>query len=54
MNRVLLKSSAFVRSAQRVLKKNPNLAMDIQTTLELLSENAFHPLLRTHKLIRKP
>ncbi|WP_328983434.1 type II toxin-antitoxin system RelE/ParE family toxin [Thiorhodovibrio winogradskyi] len=50
MNRLLIKSSAFVRTAKRVLKKNPNLAMDIQTTLELLAEDAFHPSLKTHKL----
>lgn len=50
MNRLLIKSSAFVRTAKRVLKKNPNLAVDIQTTLELLAEDAFHPSLRTHKL----
>lgn len=50
MNRLLIKSTAFVRTAKRILKKNPNLATDIQTTLELLSEDAFHPSLRTHKL----
>jgi len=50
MNRLLIKSSAFVRTAKRVLKKNPNLAVDIQATLELLAEDAFHPSLRTHKL----
>ncbi|QEP43930.1 type II toxin-antitoxin system mRNA interferase toxin, RelE/StbE family [Ectothiorhodospiraceae bacterium BW-2] len=50
MNRLLIKSTAFVRTAKRVLKKNPNLAVDIQTTLELLSEDAFHPSLKTHKL----
>jgi mRNA-degrading endonuclease YafQ of YafQ-DinJ toxin-antitoxin module len=50
MNRLLIKSSAFVRTAKCVLKKNPNLAVDIQTTLELLAEDAFHPSLKTHKL----
>lgn len=50
MNRLLIKSTAFVRTAKRVLKKNPNLAVDIQTTLELLVEDAFHPSLKTHKL----
>lgn len=50
MRRALIKSSAFVRTAKRALKKNQNLAIDIQTTLELLSEDAFHPSLRTHKL----
>jgi len=50
MNRLLIKSSAFVRTAKRTLKKNPNLATDIQITLELLAEDAFHPPLKTHKL----
>jgi len=39
-----------VRTAKRVLKRDPSLAKDIQTTLELLSEDAFHPVLKTHKL----
>ncbi len=50
MKRVLLKSSSFIRSAKRTVKKDPRLAEDIQTTLELLSEDAFHPRLKTHKL----
>ena len=45
-----MKSSSFVRTAKRILRKNPNLASDIQATLELLSEDAFHSSLRTHKL----
>lgn len=39
-----------MRTAKRVLKRNPNSATDIQTTLELLSKDAFHPSLKTHKL----
>ena len=50
MKRPLLKSSAFIRSAKRIVKKRPHLAQDIQGTLELLSEDAFHPRLKTHKL----
>ncbi|WLE97934.1 MAG: hypothetical protein QTN59_03650 [Candidatus Electrothrix communis] len=50
MNRLLLKSSAFVRSAKRVVRKNPQLAENICATLELLSEDAFYPSLKTHKL----
>ncbi len=50
MRRLLIKSSAFVRTAKRVIKKHPDLANNIQTTLDLLSEDAFHPSLRTHKL----
>jgi addiction module RelE/StbE family toxin len=50
VKRVLLKSSSFIRSAKRTVKKDPRLAKDIQATLELLSEDAFHPRLKTHKL----
>jgi addiction module RelE/StbE family toxin len=50
MKRVLLKSSAFVRSAKRTVRKNPQLAEKIRTVLEMLSTDAFHPSLRTHKL----
>ncbi|MCK5719624.1 MAG: type II toxin-antitoxin system mRNA interferase toxin, RelE/StbE family [Thiomargarita sp.] len=50
MKRPLLKSSAFVRTAKRIIKKNPNLENNLYTTLELLSNNAFHPSLKTHKL----
>lgn len=42
MNRLLIKSSAFVRTAKRILKKNPHLVVDIRTTPELLAEDAFH------------
>ena len=50
MKRILLKSSAFIRSAKRTVKKDVRLAQEIQSTLELLSEDAFHPRLKTHKL----
>ncbi len=33
-----------------MVKKHPRFAEDVQTALELLSEDAFHPRLRTHKL----
>ena len=33
-----------------MVKKHPGIAGDIQAALELLSEDAFHPRLRTHKL----
>ena len=46
----LLRSSAFIRAARRTLKKYPFIVKDFQDTLELLSENAFHPHLKTHKL----
>ncbi len=50
MKRLLLRSSAFVRAARRVVKKHPHIAGDLQSTLALLADNAFHPQLRTHKL----
>jgi addiction module RelE/StbE family toxin len=50
VKRVLLRSNSFIRSAKRAVKKDPHLAQDIQATLELLSEDAFHPRLKTHKL----
>ncbi len=50
MKRTLLKSKAFIRSAKKYIKKSPNIIEDIKETLELLSEDAFHPSLRTHKL----
>ena len=50
MKRELLRSSAFVRAARRIVKRNPGAADDLHATLELLSEDTFHPRLRTHKL----
>ena len=50
MKRPLLRSSAFVRAAKKALKKNPELAGDLQSSLGLLEVDAFHPRLKTHKL----
>ncbi len=50
MSRPLIKTSAFVRSAKKVLKRDRMLAQALQDTLSLLSEDAFHPSLKTHKL----
>jgi addiction module RelE/StbE family toxin len=50
VKRVLLRSSAFVRAAKRLIKKRPDVAEDLRTALELLSEDAFHSKLKTHKL----
>ena len=50
MKRPLLRSSAFVRAARKVVKKYPQNAIELQSTLELLEVDAFHPRLRTHKL----
>ena len=49
VKRLLLRSTAFVRATRRMLRKRPQVE-DIQAALELLTEDAFHPQLRTHKL----
>ena len=50
MKRLVLPSNAFVRSARRFVRKHPQLAPELQLTLELLAEDSFHPQLKTHKL----
>ena len=50
MNRVLLRSSAFIRVAKKIVKKQREKAEAIETTLEMLAADAFDPQLRTHKL----
>jgi len=47
---LLLRSSAFVREARKLVKKQPQTAKNIQATLELLCIEPLHPRLRTHKL----
>ncbi|MBW1947708.1 MAG: type II toxin-antitoxin system mRNA interferase toxin, RelE/StbE family, partial [Deltaproteobacteria bacterium] len=50
MKRVLLRSNAFIRAARRFTRKHPDYADDLQAALELLTEDPFHPQLKTHKL----
>jgi mRNA interferase YafQ len=50
MNRVLLRSSAFIRAAKKIVKKQRENAAAIEAALELLAADAFDPRLRTHKL----
>ena len=50
MKRLLLRSNSFIRAARRMVKKYPHIAEDMESALELLSKDAFHPLLKTHKL----
>jgi addiction module RelE/StbE family toxin len=50
MRRELLRSSAFVRAARRLLKKYPQSADDLREALEWLAADAFDPRLKTHKL----
>lgn len=47
---VLLRSSAFVRNARKIVKRQPQLAQNIQETLELLCLDPFQARLKTHKL----
>jgi mRNA-degrading endonuclease YafQ of YafQ-DinJ toxin-antitoxin module len=50
VKRVLLRSNVFIRAAKRLIKKNTPAAIQLQITLKLLEEDAFHPSLKTHKL----
>jgi mRNA interferase YafQ len=50
VRRALLRSPAFGRDLGRWLKRHPDTAAAIETTLEQLSADAAHPSLRTHKL----
>ena len=50
MNRVLLRSSAFVRTARKFIQKNPQSSAEIRSALELLRADPFHPRLKSHKL----
>ena len=50
MKRVLIQSPAFVRAAKRFVRKHPHATDGIRESLRLLTEDAFDPRLRTHKL----
>ena len=50
VRRLLLRSTALVRAARRAVSKHPQVADDLHAALRLLAEDAFHPVLRTHKL----
>jgi addiction module RelE/StbE family toxin len=50
MRRLILRSTAFVRAARRLVKKHPQAADTLRATLEMLAADAFNPQLRTHKL----
>jgi len=50
MRRLLLQSTAFARTARRLVKKNPQAAESFRAALEALAEDAFNPALKTHKL----
>jgi mRNA-degrading endonuclease YafQ of YafQ-DinJ toxin-antitoxin module len=43
-------TKAFIRSAKRLTRKNPEAAADVELSLRLLAEDAFDAKLKTHKL----
>lgn len=50
MNRELLRATAFIRALRRILKRRPQVAAEVEATLQMLSDDAFDPRLKTHKL----
>jgi addiction module RelE/StbE family toxin len=46
----LVWGAGFVRKFKRLVKKNQQLRIQIEKTLELLAEDPFNSSLRTHKL----
>ncbi len=50
MKRRLIRSTAFIRAAKRLVKKQPEMAESIRETLTVLERDAFDARLRTHKL----
>ncbi|MFO0964430.1 MAG: type II toxin-antitoxin system YafQ family toxin [Gemmataceae bacterium] len=50
MRRTLLPSTAFIRAARRLTKKNALAALGVQAALDTLADDAFHSSLKTHKL----
>ena len=49
MKRELLRSTTFVRAARQMAMMSPGAADDLSATFELLTEDAFHHMLRTHQ-----
>ncbi|NLS91602.1 MAG: type II toxin-antitoxin system RelE/ParE family toxin [Planctomycetaceae bacterium] len=50
MRRELIRTTAFIRAAKRHVKRRPQAADEIATTLEMMSADVFDTRLRTHKL----
>jgi mRNA-degrading endonuclease YafQ of YafQ-DinJ toxin-antitoxin module len=50
LKRRLLRTDSFIRASKKFLKHSPDQSEAVLQTLILLSENAFHPNLKTHKL----
>lgn len=50
MKRELVRTNGFIRAAKRYVKKNPQIADNVEATLSALELDAFNPQLKTHKL----
>jgi addiction module RelE/StbE family toxin len=50
VKRPMLRFATFVKAARRLVRKKPWTVPALQESLQLLSLDAFNPLLRTHKL----
>lgn len=50
MKRALIRSSAFITAAKKAVKKDRDVAEDIKSTLDLLTEDISDSRLKTHKL----
>ena len=50
MSYQLLRTAAFIRTAQKAVRKDPDLAEDIRQALEWLSQDVYDARLKTHKL----
>ena len=50
MNRELIRTTAFIRAARRYLKKHPDGVDKLEEALLRLSNDAFDPRLKSHKL----
>lgn len=50
MRHLLVYTPSFIRAARRLAARNLNVAGDLKSCLERLSEDPFAPSLRTHKL----
>lgn len=48
--RTLVWDNSFKRAFKRLIRKNPQLKTKIFVVLELLVENPYNPILKTHKL----
>lgn len=50
MNRDLIRTTAFIRALRRFLRSRPQMVTEVEAALQMLSEDAFDPQLKTHKL----